>query len=227
MKKIESASLPKITAECGYNRNMATDIRGKPKELGGARFYSFKNTIGATRVQHFIKNQRTPKEDIGKTLCIAMPWTQYSAGAPYPILSNTSQDLSYVKDRTILATRKYLDECHGKIYLDTTYAQHPQRENDVSILHLVNTETNRKMTINQKEKIKCVRIFLKVHYVSKICTVDGNSFVPGILEGDDSQLNYRTTLKKPHQERPGDYNWRLWKRILKMLTSSPKATTNK
>ena len=86
MKKIESASLPKIIAKCGYNRNMALDIRGGPKELGGVGFYSFKNTIGALGVQHFIKNWRTPKEDIKKSLHMAMSWTQYSAGVPYPIL---------------------------------------------------------------------------------------------------------------------------------------------
>ena len=72
VEKIESASLPKIIAKCGYNRNMALDIRGGPKGLGGAGFYAFLNTIGATRVQHFPKNRRTPNEDIGKALRIAM-----------------------------------------------------------------------------------------------------------------------------------------------------------
>ena len=76
VKKIESASLPKIIAKCGYNRNMALDIRGGPKELGGAGFTAFLNTIGATRFQHFINNWRTPNEDIGKTLRVAMAWTQ-------------------------------------------------------------------------------------------------------------------------------------------------------
>ena len=132
---------------------MATDIQGGPKNLGGAGFYSFKNMIGVTGIQHFIKNWRTPKEDIGKTLRIAMSWTRHSAGVLYPILSNTSQDLSYVKGRTILTTRKHLDKCHGKIHLDTTYVQHPLRKIDVLIMHLVNTQTNRNVSINQKQKI--------------------------------------------------------------------------
>ena len=42
------------------------------------------------------------------------------------------------------------------IYLDTTYVQHTKQENDISIMHLVNTQTNRKVTVNQKEKINCV-----------------------------------------------------------------------
>ena len=81
-----------------------------------------------------------------------------------------------------------------------TYVQHPLRENNVSIMNLVNTQTIHNVNINQKEHINCVRMFLGVHYVSGICIVDGTSFVPGMLEGDDSQLCYQTTLTKPHQE---------------------------
>ena len=90
-----------------------------------------------------------------------------------------------MKGKTILVAKKYLDKCHGMIHLDTTYVQHPKQENEVSIVHLVNTKTNSKVTSNQKEKINCVRTFLGVNYISEICTVNGTSFVPGILEEDD------------------------------------------
>ena len=138
-----------------------------------------------------------------------MSWTQYSAIVPYPILSNTSQDLSCVKGKIILSVRKHLEECNGKIHLDITYVQHPLRENDVSIMHLVNTQIIHKVNINQKEKINCVRMFLRVHYVIKISTFNRTSFAPGILEGDDSQICYQTALTKPHQERPGDHSWKI------------------
>ena len=62
------------------------------------------------------------------------------------------------------------------------------------------------MNINQKEKIICVRMFLRVHYVKEISTVDGTNFEPGLLKGDDSQLCYQTTLVKLHQERPGNHS---------------------
>ena len=181
VNKIESASLSKIIAKCGYNRNMARDIRGGPKELGEAGFTALLNSIGATRIQHFIKNWRTPWEDIGKTLRVALAWTQYFDGVPYPILSKTKQNLSYVNGRTILETKRYLHKCHGTIQLGTTYVQHPRRENDMAIMHLVNTQTTHTVTINQKEKVNCVRIYLGVTWISEICTTDGSSFVPGIL----------------------------------------------
>ena len=229
VKKIESASLPTIIAKCGYNRNMALNIRGGPKELGRAGFYAFLNTIGATRVQHFfLKNWRTPNEDIGKVLRIVMVWTQYSAGVPYLILVETKQDLSCVKSRTVLATRKYLHKSRRVIHLDTKCVQHPKQENDVSMMHLVNIQTNRKVKINQKEKINCVRrMCLRVNYVSEICKTDGASFVPGILKVDDCQFNYQTTLTKQSQGKPGEQNWMLWRRILKMLTSAPTTKINR
>ena len=68
---------------------------------------------------------------------------------------------------------------------------------------------------------------LGVQYVNEICTIDGTSFIPGILEGDDCQLNYQTTLTKPNQEKPGEHSWIIWRRILKILTSAPKTTTNR
>ena len=133
-----------------------------------------------------------------------MSWTQYSAGVLYPILTKTATNLSYVKGRIILETIEFLNECNDDIHLDKTYVQHFKRVNDVSIMHLVNTETTHKVTINQKEKINCVNIYLGVQYVNEISTFGGNVFVPSILDGDESQLNYKTNLTKPHQEKPGN-----------------------
>ena len=75
-------------------------------------------------------------------------------------------------------------------------------------MNLVNTQTNRKVTINQKEKINCVSMYLGLNYIREICTTDGTIFRQGILEDDDDcQLNYQTTLTKPNQEKPGEYSW--------------------
>ena len=90
-----------------------------------------------------------------------MAWIQYSAGVPYPILSNTAPDLLYEKGRTVLIeTRIFLNDFNGVIHLDNNYVQHPAQTNDVSIMNLVNTQTIHKVTTNQKEKINCVKMYL-------------------------------------------------------------------
>ena len=73
-------------------------------------------------------------------------------------------------------------------------------------MDLVNTQTIYKMGTNQKEKLNCVRMYLKVQYGSHISTVDGTNFVLGILDGNNNQLCYRTNLTIPHQERPGKHS---------------------
>ena len=94
-------------------------------------------------------------------------------------------------------------------------------------MHLVNTQTTHKVTINQKEKINCVRMYLGVTWVSEICTTDGSSFVSGILHGNECQLNYKTTLTTPHHVKPSKHSWFLWRRILRLLTTAPTAKTTK
>ena len=69
-------------------------------------------------------------------------------------------------------------------------------------MHLVNTQTNHKVTINQKEKINCVRMFLGVQYASEICTIDGTSFVPGMLEKNVTT----NSIIKQHSRNPTKEN---------------------
>ena len=85
-----------------------------------------------------------------------------------------------------MSVKKHLEECQAKLHLDVTYVQHPLRQKDVAIMDLVNTQTTYNMTMNQKEKLNCVRMYLGVQYVSQISTVDGTDFVSGILDGNDS-----------------------------------------
>ena len=72
-------------------------------------------------------------------------------------------------------------------------------------------------------------MYLGVTCVSEICTTDGSSFAQGVLEENDCQLNYKTTLTTPHQVKPGPHSWKLCRQILKLLTTAPtsRTTTNR
>ena len=88
--------------------------------------------------------------------------------------------------------------------------------------------TNNAQSYNEpKRKDQLCSMYLGVNYVSEISRIDWDSLGPGILEGDDYQLNYQTTLTKSHQEKSDPHIWILWEQMLKMFTPSPKAKTNK
>ena len=107
-----------------------------------------------------------------------MAWTHYSAIIPYPLLSFTSQYLSYVIRSTILSVRQHLEEGHRKLHLDITYVQHLLCEDDVSIMDLVNTKPYTKWILTKKKRSIVFRMFLGVQYVTQISTVDEINFVP-------------------------------------------------
>ena len=84
--------------KCRYNRNTELSIRGGPMGTRWCRIIVSPEYSQSIKYVTLLKNLRTPWEDIGKALHIAMAWTQYSIVVPYRILSNTSQDVSYVKE---------------------------------------------------------------------------------------------------------------------------------
>ena len=73
----------------------------------------------------------------------------------------------------------------------------------------------------QLTRINCVRMYLGVTYFSEICTPDGLSISPGILNRTRDQDEYKTTLTRPYQPKPNSQSWDLWER-----TILPKTRTN-
>jgi hypothetical protein len=86
LKTIEKASMPKLYAKCGLNRNTSRAVLAGPIDLGGGGFTPLYVTAGTGCVTHFLNIWRTSAEDIGKQLQIVYAWTSYQAGVSYPIL---------------------------------------------------------------------------------------------------------------------------------------------
>ena len=74
--------------------------------------------------------------------------------------------------------------------MDTDYVQRPLRKNDVAIMEQAQTMD---LTTVQMERINCVRMYLGVQYISKICNTCGDGFVVGIMSGQTRNLEYKTT----------------------------------
>jgi hypothetical protein len=185
--------LPKIISKCGYNRNTSRAVLGGPANLTGGGIIPLVTTTGAGEVLHFIKNWRTPNEDIGKVLQIVYAWCQYQAGVSFPLLENPAEPITYLQGKVISLLREYLTKIDGKLTLDRTYIRKKLQTNDSAIMDIV-----RKLgfTAVQEHRINCVRLFLGVMYLSEICSIDGTNLRYGISTGDNNHEEYIVTLKK-------------------------------
>jgi hypothetical protein len=126
--------MPKLYARCGFNRNTLRAVLAGPIELGGGGFTPLYVTAGSGYVTHFLKNWRTPTEDIGKQLRIVYAWTAYQSGVTFPLLECPERPLQYIRGRVIPGLRKYLDAIDGKILLHKKYIRNKLRVEDESIM---------------------------------------------------------------------------------------------
>ena len=73
---LDSRLLRSLIPRCGYNRNMAREIRYAPTFMGGAGFRQLYVEQGALLIQQVYKWLNTPDSQIGQVLHIAVSWTQ-------------------------------------------------------------------------------------------------------------------------------------------------------
>jgi hypothetical protein len=215
LKSIETESMPKLYAACGYNRNTSRAVLAGPEELSGGGFTPLKVIAGTGYVLHFLKNWRTPSEDIGKTLRIVFAWTMYQTGITIPILEQTDTNIDYIDGRVIPAMRKYLNEIGGSIKLHNTMIRPKLRQNDESIMERT---ISMDLTLIQRRRINSVRMYLGVMYLSEICNIEGDSLVPGIVNNNHDKTYYSTRLKKPKQNKPNTRSWNLWRQVIQSFT---------
>ena len=215
LKAIEKACLPKIISKCGYNRMTSRAILGGPANLTGGGIIPLVAATGAGEVLHFVKNWRTPQEDIGKVLRIVYAWNQYQAGVSFPLLEQPDEEISYLQGKVIPSLRKYLSKIDGKLTLDRTYIRKKLRTSDIAIMDIVRQG---EFTAVQEHRINCVRLFLGVMYFSEICSIDGMNIRDGITTGKNETEEYVVSLKKARQHLPNTRSWNLWKQAITSVT---------
>ena len=215
MTTIQSKSMPKIFAKCGYNRNTSKCIMYGPSALGGAGFRPLYVTQGTQMVQHFLKHWRSQNTTTGKLLRAVLSWTQYQAGVSYSLLHNTDSYLPHVQSKFISTVRGYLSDIDGYITLDEDFVPQPLRKQDTTLMDVaLNAAIFSKKQINQ---INAVRMHLGVTHLSEICNAQGTHIRKTLLEGEQDHY-YTPNPVEMVQAPPGRASKRQWKRLLQLIT---------
>jgi hypothetical protein len=165
-------------------------VLGGPANLTRGGIIPLVATTGAGEVLQFIKNWRTPNEDIGRVLRIVYAWCQYQARVSFPLLEQPEESITYLQGKVIPSLREYLSKIDGKLKLDKTYIRKKLRANNIAIMDIVRQVG---FTEVQEHQINCVRLFLGVMYFSKICSIDGTTIRDGITTGHNNNEEYILT----------------------------------
>ena len=86
MDTIDKETMAGLYPGSGYNCNMSRAVLQALIDMGGTGFTPMKVAAKSGYIQHFLKNWRTPREELGKFLRIVYSWAVESAGVSFPLL---------------------------------------------------------------------------------------------------------------------------------------------
>lgn len=166
----ERQSLPKLISRCGYNRNIAMELRYAPLSYAGCGFVRWSTLQGEGQITLFLKHWRTNTK-ISQVLRIAIAWAQWQSGLSQSILQDTRTKLPHIEARWIQSLRNFLHKIKASIILDNPRLVPQERENDVYIMEYA----IRCKLFDEKELkiINYCRQYLHVTTVSELFNADG------------------------------------------------------
>ena len=108
-----------------------------------------------------------------------MTLQQYQAGTSFPILTNTAYNLDCVQGRYVPAVRNYLHKIQVTIDIQPNFIPQSLRQNDKIIMEMA---SEMQMTQKQQTRLKCIRMYLEITWLSEICSLNGKYIQPRILQ---------------------------------------------
>ena len=218
LDSIQRKAMAIIFARCGYNRNTKREILYGPLELGGANFRHLHVQQGVGQVTTFIRHWRL-NSTAGQLLKIAVSWFQLQAGTSTPILEDVGTILPHLESNWIGSLRTFMAEHRMQLQLDESFIPAPQRLYDVHLMDVI--IQSMKFTAAEIRRLNYCRLYLKAVTLSDLSSLSGEFMDPDKLKGQFSLNSSRTHGPCIHQERPSDNEWRLWRKMCKLLFCNP------
>jgi len=193
----------------GYPTHFPRAIVYAPIEVGGLGFCHLGHEQGVQHVLQLVKHLRaqTLNGELYRTL---IDTYQITAGSARPILEHTAP-FPWCPDGWLSTTRQFLHRLNTTIHLAHPWTPLPRRINDRNIMD----DVAQYLPQANHRAINNVRLYLRVHYLSKITDASGITALPHVLEGGPSRSS--STLRWPHQPNPSTTAWQHWKRAIREL----------
>ena len=218
-KQIQSPFIGAFINCLGLNRNTKRAVCHGPFRFGGLSIMDVGTEQFASRMHLMMTNIRKGNPT-GRSIVHALSMYQMYLGCEkpfleldpslYPTLPSTTHSAQYLWEQ--------LRSIGGKLNIPSMWVPTSNRKNDRTVMDaFVNTMVTRKgtpsfLTMTQLYQANACRLYLKVTWVSDISNYRGNRIAPWAFLGT---ARNRTELVYPHQERPPESAWKVWRLLLR------------
>ena len=197
-----------------YNKRTARTLIFGPRNLGGLEFGSLATIQGAGKLILLLRHLRTPGQP-QELLIVALDRFQYMAGVGFDIMEKPSRKLPHIEGVWLPTARDYLASIDGSMKITGIKIQPLERQGDQYIMDIA--LKSRLITPCEIKYINYCRLYLQMLTISDMCNAEGTALAEGILTGNRHNDQSYSILEEPHQERPNETVWGIWRRFLRTI----------
>jgi endonuclease/exonuclease/phosphatase family metal-dependent hydrolase len=209
---LDSRFLRTLIPRCGYNRNMAREIRYAPTTMGGAGFRQLYTEQGALLLQQMYKWLNSPDSQIGQMMIMTVSWTQAFIGTSRLFLTDVHQRLPPIGPSLLLDTMAFLREIDGKFVMQNPPLSQGLRQNDRHIMDIALSQSQWKS--KHLSQINACRRYLQAQTLADIVTTKGTRILLHMMTGGQPPSPHTLRISSFNQPSPGKKAWTTWKKFL-------------
>jgi hypothetical protein len=204
------ALLPKLN----INRNTARSIVYGPSSLSGLNLPHIFTVQGIDKLHLFLGHLRLG-DRAGDLLHINLSYIQLVTGLGMFFLNKDYQLYTWIEEGWLTSLWDFTSSIGVSFVYPDVWIPPRSREHN---LHLIEHIQTLNLTDKSMDILNRCRLYLQVITLADITSADGKEIMPGVKKGQ--RLDEQTSrLEWPHQERPSNQDWNLWRISLSTLES--------
>ena len=214
-QRIHRASTGYLLNALGLPRTFPLALSFAPTEVGGLGLTHFWVEQGCQHLHSILlPTLRGPPNILRNTLVILLKWGHMSSGIMFHPFQDVDPHLLYLPDGWFKTTRDFLIASDARLELreDEFPAHRPYRVADSNLMEEACRGPWKKSDLVH---INNCRMYLKVRFLSEVCTLLGDRLYIPCLDGTASTISQPDKELWPIQQCPGKAQWALFRRFLR------------
>ena len=213
---IHKSSTGPILNSFGFPRNFPHAMAFAPQDLGGVGLTHLWVEQGSQHLHSILlPTLRGPSHILRKTLVILLKWAHLYSGFIFHPLQDVDLRIPYLPKGWFQVTRDFLAASNARLEFPEDDFPTPRllRTGDSNLME---TACCGKWTPRELMHINNCRLFLKVRFLSEICTLMGDELYAPCITGESPALSQPLPTELwPIQQCPGTAQWLLFRRFLR------------
>ena len=214
-QRIHRSSTGYLLNSLGLPRTFPYALSFAPQDVGGVGLTHFWVEQGCQHLHSILlPTMRGPPTILRKTLVILLKWGHLYSGLMFHPLQDVDIPIPYLPHGWFKTTRDFLaaSDAHLEFRDDEFPTPRPYR---VADHNLMESACKGQWKRSELIHINNCRLFLKVRFLSEVCTLLGDRLYSPCLDGSSPTISQPNQELWPIQQCPGPAQWKIFRRFLR------------